>query len=76
MIKPAKCVIGIDCEQGFAQRVQQSGLRSRLGLTQKRLDLGPTLFDRVQVGRIGRQIDRGKNPSVAEMPDMGPYVNP
>lgn len=56
MIKPAVSICGCDGFQGFSDRGKERALRAGGEAAEVAFDFGPHLLDRIEVGRVGRQV--------------------
>ena len=63
MGKPPVSILARDRRKRFGDSVLQGFPRSGCLRPQKRLDLGPTFFDRGQVGRIRREVEQSDTSS-------------
>ena len=57
-------VVGSDKSEGFGDGLVEVLLASGPNRAQVLFDLGPGLFDGIEVGRIGRQIEHFRSPSL------------
>jgi len=75
MCEPSFNIRGRDRPQSGGQGLPQCVARARLGRAQGRLDLRPAQFDRVVVGRVGRQKDQPCATGFNQMPRRLAFVS-
>src|SRR3712207_2834994 len=74
MLEVASGSLALVAEKRFAQYLYQSALRAGSCLAQHTLDLGERFFYRVEVRRIGGQVDELAAPRLDQLPHLGRFV--
>src|SRR3712207_5920739 len=74
MLEVTFSVPGTDRRKRLAQYLYQSVLRAGSCLAQHTLDLGERFFYRVEVRRIGGQVDELAAPRLDQLPHLGRFV--
>jgi hypothetical protein len=74
MLEVTSGILGTDRRKRFAQYVYQSVLRTGCCLPQHTLDLAESFFYRVEVRRVGGQIDQLAAPTFDQLPYPGRFV--
>src|SRR3974390_3798640 len=72
--KPGSRVVGGDGFQSFRDGLLQGFLGARLSIAQALLELGPSLLDRVQVGRVGWQVKQPSAATFDQLTNAGHFV--
>ena len=74
MLEVTLSVLGADRRKRFAQYIYQSVLRAGSGFAQHTLDLGESFFYRIEVRRVGRQVDQLATPPFDQLPHLSRFV--